>query len=267
VEPNTATVNGICLHYDRFASGGQPFVFSHGITDNGRCWWVFARSFEDSYDIITVDARGHGLSDAPEEDYALETHVEDLAGLIRALDLEKPILMGHSMGGAIVARLAAKYPAVPHAVILEDPVFMFDPPDRTAQDIAMRKSTFRAEIEERHAMTHEQLVRLCTDEVHPGWAREEAEFWAEAKQQVSPHIVGIFGTMPSLQESFSYITAPTLILKSDDDDATQARNREAAALLPDGKLVHVAGAGHNVRRDRPEATRAEVEAFLATLFS
>ena len=50
-----------------------------------------------------------------------DVQVEDLAGLIKELKLERPILMGHSMGSASVAQFAAKYPDVPRAVILEDP--------------------------------------------------------------------------------------------------------------------------------------------------
>ena len=116
--------NGIRLHYWRTGGAKPALVMAHGSSDDALCWTNLAKEFQDRYDIIMFDARGHGLSDPPTAADPADVQVEDLAGLIKALKLEKPILMGHSMGSASVAHFAAKYPDVPRAVILEDPALV-----------------------------------------------------------------------------------------------------------------------------------------------
>jgi pimeloyl-ACP methyl ester carboxylesterase len=113
--------NGIRLHYWRTGGAKPALVMAHGSSDDGLCWTNLAKELTDRYDVIMFDARGHGLSDPPTAADPVDVQVEDLAGLIKALKLDKPILMGHSMGSASVAWFAAKYPDVPRAVILEDP--------------------------------------------------------------------------------------------------------------------------------------------------
>ncbi|PJF47663.1 MAG: alpha/beta hydrolase [Chloroflexi bacterium] len=59
--------------------------------------------------MVAPDARGHGLSNAPERGYAAADHAADVAALIRALELNRPIVMGHSMGGAVATPVAAQH--------------------------------------------------------------------------------------------------------------------------------------------------------------
>ena len=73
--------NGIRLHYTRTGGDGPPLVLAHGVTDDGLCWSPVAAALEPAYDVIMVDARGHGRSEAPEHDYDPMTQAADLAGL------------------------------------------------------------------------------------------------------------------------------------------------------------------------------------------
>ena len=116
--------NGIRIHYWRTGGSKPPLVLAHGSSDDGLCWTNLAKELEARFDVIMFDARGHGLSDPPAAPDAADVQVEDLAGLIKELKLQKPILMGHSMGSASVAHFAATYPEVARAVILEDPALV-----------------------------------------------------------------------------------------------------------------------------------------------
>ncbi len=87
--------NGIRIHYWRTGGDRPVLLMAHGSSDDGLCWTNLARELEDEYDIIMPDARGHGLSDPPSKSDSADAQAEDLTGLIRALDLEKPIMMGH----------------------------------------------------------------------------------------------------------------------------------------------------------------------------
>jgi N-formylmaleamate deformylase len=113
--------NGINVHYYRTGGDRPALVLAHGITDNGPCWTRLARALKNEYDLIMVDARGHGRSDAPASGYTNADHAADVAGMIQALNLDKPALVGHSMGAAISATLAAQYPGLTRGLVLEDP--------------------------------------------------------------------------------------------------------------------------------------------------
>jgi pimeloyl-ACP methyl ester carboxylesterase len=147
--------NGIRIHYWRTGGTGKPaLVLAHGSSDDALCWTNLATVFQDRYDIIMFDARGHGLSDPPTEADAADVQVEDLAGLIKALKLDKPILMGHSMGSASVAHFAAKYPDVPRAVILEDPALVRPATPPGAAPAAPWRSAWRTAADARGAPRH-----------------------------------------------------------------------------------------------------------------
>ena len=66
-------------------------------------------------------------------------------------------------------------------------------------------------------------------------------------------------------ELFKKIKVPTLILKADADAETRAKNEAVAASLAQGKIVHIDGAGHNVRRERKAALLAALKEFLGNL--
>ena len=81
--------NGIRMHYHRTGNGEKPsVVLCHGFSDNGLCWTPVARALEKDYDVFMVDARGHGLTDAPEEGYSTEDRADDVAAFVQALTLK-----------------------------------------------------------------------------------------------------------------------------------------------------------------------------------
>jgi pimeloyl-ACP methyl ester carboxylesterase len=267
-ESATVNANGINIHYWRTGGEGKPvIIMAHGITDYGLNYASLAKKFEDQYDIIMYDARGHGHSDKPEDDYSVESHVEDLVGLIKALGIEKPILMGHSMGGGTVSLLASKYPDLPRAVILEDPAGMLVNPNASPEQMQQYAAKWTEAIVADKAMGKEKLIELVRTERHPGWTDADYDGWAEAKMLVSPNVAKIVGGtgFGDSSEIFPKITAPTLILKADAEPDERKKHLAVAELLPNGRLVHIDGAGHVIRLDEPEATEREVRAFLESL--
>jgi pimeloyl-ACP methyl ester carboxylesterase len=255
--------NGIRLHYWRTGGGAgkAPLVMAHGSSDDALCWTNLATEFQDRYDIIMFDARGHGLSDPPTAADPADVQVEDLAGLIKALKLEKPILMGHSMGSASVAHFAAKYPDVPRAVILEDPALVrpATPPGAAQPTVEERQAILLT----RNNQTEAELVAGCMKN-SPKWGKSECEFWAPSKRRHHPYTIRTTpAARPPMSELFAKITAPTLILKADAQGELRTQNEEVARLLTKGKIVHITGAGHNVRRENRPQTIEVMRAFLS----
>ena len=252
--------NGIRIHYWRTGGNKPPLVMAHGSSDDGLCWTNLAREFQDQYDIIMFDARGHGLSDPPSPSDPPDVQVEDLAGLITELKLGRPILMGHSMGSSSVARFAAKYPDAARAVILEDPGWLPRPRRRRAR----RRKRRGAALDDPHTQQHDRTgVGGRLHEELPKWGRSECEFWAPSKRRHHPSTVpNVPSALPPVGDLFPKITAPTLILKADAQGDLRKQNEDIASRLPRGKIVHIEGAGHNVRRENKAQTIEAMKAFL-----
>lgn len=257
--------NGITLHYYRTGGDKPPLVLSHGITDNGLCWTRVARELAREYDVVMVDARGHGLSDAPEEGYAPEDHATDLAGLIEGLDLGQPGLIGHSMGASIVATLAANFPHLVRGAILEDPPWRPRNTHLPSDEQEARMEEWRASILERKSRSRQEIIAHGR-EIHPNWDEQEFDAWAEAKSQVSPNVAKfVLDRSTPWTDLVPKITCPTLLVTGDPELSaivTPQIAAEAAELNPNLEVVRINGAGHNIRREGYEAYLAAVTAFL-----
>jgi pimeloyl-ACP methyl ester carboxylesterase len=211
-----------------------------------------AQALEEKYDLVMFDARGHGLSSAPETGYAPEDHVTDLVGLVSALGLEKPVLGGHSMGAANVALAAATYPDLASCLILEDP------PWRGEYDVmerANRVSAWLDDVVVKQSWTCEQIIADARPRA-PTWADVEWEPWAEAKLQVSAAVfdwIDLGDPPDPWQDVVHRIACPALLITGDvalDAIVSPEIAREAVALCSNLQIAHVPKAGHSIRRDR-----------------
>lgn len=261
-------VNGIRIHYNRTGQGEKPaIIMAHGITDNGLCWSPLAHALENEYDIIMVDARGHGLSDKPESGYTYANHAADLAGMIDALGLERPIVIGHSMGGASTAYLADHYPDHVSRLILEDPGWLSsEVGTQPAPEVTEQR---RREFAERLAWRQTQPlgeITADTRRLNPLWRNAEFPAHSESKLQVSPNVLQIIGTptkpwweiVPALQ-------CPTLVITGEKERGAIITESQAVAITSLNPLVTVVkinGAGHNIRRDQFDTFLSEVRHFL-----
>ncbi|MGC9467132.1 MAG: alpha/beta fold hydrolase, partial [Anaerolineae bacterium] len=261
--------NGIQLHYWRTGDGTKPpLVLCHGFSDNGLCWTPVARALEADFDIIMVDARGHGLSEAPDEGHTTPVRAADLAELVKALDLEKPAALGHSMGGAMVSTAAAGYPGLFGKVILEDPAWWEqDSPRRTMTDrerTLWRTQRHERVVAQRH-MSRAALVALCREE-SPTWSEAEIGPWALSKQQLSPKVVSDEEAYPTpWREIAKAITVPTLLITADPEKGglvTPEMAQAATELNPNIQVVHIEGVGHSIRRENFDAFIRAVRDFL-----
>lgn len=113
--------NGVRVHY-RVEGTGRPLVLQHGFTESIEDWSEcgYVHALKDQYQLIMIDARGHGGSDKPHDprSYRLETRVGDVVAVLDALGIEKGHFWGYSMGGWIGFGMAAFAPKrVDHLVI------------------------------------------------------------------------------------------------------------------------------------------------------
>ena len=114
VIPSTQFVplsTGVTLHTRQWPGARRPFVLLHGLSSNLRTWeQVGARLAAAGHAVVTVDQRGHGLSDKPADGYDFASITADLAALLDALELDQPFIAGQSWGGNVVLEFGARYP-------------------------------------------------------------------------------------------------------------------------------------------------------------
>ncbi len=113
--------NGIRLNVRKWPGAGTPCILIHGLAEGGFVWDDFATDLVGSYPVFAIDLRGHGQSDwDSQERYDLATHVADVDHVINQLGLERFIIIGHSLGGDIAARIMILRPREVVAAVIVD---------------------------------------------------------------------------------------------------------------------------------------------------
>ena len=261
--------NGLKIHYLRTGGSKPPLMLAHGLTDNSLCWMPLVQRLEQDYDCIMVDARGHGQSDVPEAGYTNADHAADYAGVIAALHLSRPAMIGHSMGAATIAFLAAHYPDLVSAIVLEDPPWRPQAEKVTPEQATTFAEAWRANVIAQRSLPRAALLEAGRKD-RPTWSAAEFVGWATAKQQVSPNALNYVSELSTPWWEFvAKITCPTLLVTADvalgavvSPETAQA----VVALNPNLRVAHIAGAGHNIRREQFELYVRTVHEFLAEVF-
>lgn len=265
------TVDDENIHYYRMGDPEKPpVVLLHGFTDAGLCWLRLATDLAPDYHLVMIDAIGHGQSGGPEHGFR-ERAVSDVRAVIESLGLDRPALIGHSMGAATAAGVAAEASERLRSVVLEDPPWRDDAPAPapvgTSQGsrAPLRSPAWAEWMRAFKAMSPAERHAAAPAE-RPAWADIDRLHWADAKAQFNLAILDAPDPpRPPWREIVGKITCPVLLVAADPERGgivTPAVAEEAARLWRTGRAVRIADAGHNIRRDRYEPFRAAVTAFL-----
>ncbi len=112
--------DGVKIQLATWEGNGKQILCIHGITANCRFWDCLASAFSPHHRVMAMDLRGRGLSDKPLTGYSIEHHCKDILALMNDQGLERPVLMGHSLGAFISLVFAAQYPQRVDRLILVD---------------------------------------------------------------------------------------------------------------------------------------------------
>jgi pimeloyl-ACP methyl ester carboxylesterase len=223
-----------------------------------------ARALAEEYDVIMPDARGHGKSSVPELGYRYEDHAGDVIGLIEALKLTRPVLIGHSMGGMTAALVASREPKLLGGLILADPSFLSPKVQREVRD---------SDVADQHRRYLSQSPGQVIDEItidmrrrHPHRSQEIIELIARARLQTSMSAFDVLKPPnPDFKRFMSTIEIPSLLVKGDGGVVTPEVAAELQRLNPKLQVQTIHKASHGLHYDQPEQFAAVVNAFLAAL--
>lgn len=257
-QSGTVPVSGGHLAWHRTGGTSPVVVLSHGLTDNGLCWSRFTAALADEFDVVMLDARGHGASSRMPPD-GTSNPGQDLAEAIDGLGLNRPIAIGHSVGARATAAFAAAHPDLAAIVILEDPPLL---PLFDGSDLSAKQSRFREQVRQTQALPDHALAELGRTQ-GAGWHADEFPAWVQSKRQVDPAAWPNFAV--PWQRDLAALTVPTLLIGGEPERGamvTPELAEEAEALNPLIRAVRIAGAGHNIRRENFADYLATVRTFL-----
>ncbi len=250
--------------------GATTLLLMHGLTDSGECWTDAAARWVPRYRVLAWDARGHGTSarfTREQLDAGVgETMLADAVAVLEALreqGVERPVLVGHSMGGGTAGSVAATRPDLVRATVLEDPALGEDP-EETAEDRLQAGDQRVTDAQQWHDDPDGALAKGMAD--NDGWPSSEYAGWARAKTQTDLAMLatGQARVRRAWQEVAAEIAVPSLVLTCEDEylwDDTKRAELDALGN-PHLHVVKVDGADHCIRRSRSEAFHALVDPWL-----
>jgi non-heme chloroperoxidase len=219
------TRDGTEIYYKDWGRG-RPITFSHGWPLNADAWdeqMFFLASH--GFRCIAHDRRGHGRSSQPWDGNDLDTYADDLAALMRALDLRSAVMIGHSTGGGEVTRYIGRYGTerVSKVVLISaiPPLLLQTPANRAGLPIEVFDD-IRAAVAGDRAQYCRELSAAFYGSNRPGSKVSpavEKAFWLwcmQAGLKGALDCIKAFSEM-DLTEDLKRIDVPTLIVHGDDD--------------------------------------------------
>jgi 3-oxoadipate enol-lactonase len=258
-------VNGVHLAVE--AEGHGPAVLLiHGYPLD-RTIWRDSLAGLNGFRWITPDLRGMGRSDAPDLGYSIATYADDLAALLTALNEERAIVCGISMGGYIAFELIRRHRDRVRALILMDTRAEADSPEgKKARDNAVATAREGGAA----AIAQEMIPRLLAPDAPT--VRPQVVERMRKMIEATP-VAGIVGALTAMRDRVdstpllpSLKDLPTLVVTGAQDAliSPEAAQRMAEAI-PGARLATIAGAGHLPPVEQPEATARVLADFLKGL--
>lgn len=242
-------------------SAAPPLVLVHGLTDDGTCWPDAVARWGGSWRILAVDQRGHGESPrftAEQIQRAPAVLEADLAEILKGLG-QRAVVVGHSLGGLMAARVAAKHPSLVRALVLEDPARPRG--EGTPESDIARQRFSREQVAFVDAVTTDPEGEVERMRSETPWSETELAPWAPAKAKVDRNYLthGLFLGSRAWEGLFDLLEVPTLIVVPVDGEMAPDPTLIANPLV---RVVEVPEAGHCIRRDNPAGFHAVVDPFL-----
>jgi pimeloyl-ACP methyl ester carboxylesterase len=246
------------LYYEQSGHGDPPIVFVHGWCCDHTFFQPQYDHFQASHAVATLDLRGCGKSDRPEDGYDIPTLADDVAWLCREAGIAKPVIVGHSLGGMIGIELAARYPSLPTAIVAVDPGPISLTPEARSEFEAFATQMGGPDGEDvRRTWVDSDGMFLATDDADR--RRKIVETMCAVPLEVAAQVIRGAISWNGVG-ALLLCQAPLLVLR-----ACTGGNNDPARLLdlkPDVHIGVTVGAGHFNQLEVPEQVNSMIERFM-----
>ncbi|WP_217362812.1 alpha/beta fold hydrolase [Roseicella sp. DB1501] len=264
------TDDGIDLHVEE-AGSGTPLVFVHEFAGDARSWEPQLRFFARRYRCIAFNARGYPPSDVPHDPaaYSQDRATDDIAAVIRGLDLAPAHVVGLSMGAFATLHLGLRHPHLARSLTAAG-VGYGAAPGKRAQ--------FRAEVDATADRIAEEGMWKMARSYGRGPTRlvfeeKDPRGYAEFLSQLAEHdtdgaaltMRGVQRERPSLFEfeaAFRRMRLPCLVICGDEDDPTLEPGLFLKRTIPTSALMVMPRCGHAMNLEDPDAFNRGVLDFI-----
>ena len=271
------------VHYLDWDGDGTSVVLLHGLASSCRIWDLTAPRLARRCRVVTVDQRGHGLTDRPDSDYTFSEVCGDLEAFLGALGFERPVLAGHSWGAGVVLQYAAEHPGEVRGLVLvdggmteisawltwEEAEKVMRPPDIDGTPVE-RFVEFASRWPHIRDVWSPQIEEMLI----ANFLVREGRVYRRLRMENHMKVVrAIYGQKPT--ELYARITAPVLLVPANRQPETeqekawqQAREKgieRALRLLPDARLRVMEGTPHDIPVFRPEHLASAIGDFVEGL--
>lgn len=269
----TIRVNGLELHYlDHGGEAAVDAVALHGFALNCHSFDEVAPALSDQLRWYALDQRGHGHSEraAEIEDYSRNHMADDIRGFIASRCLERPVVLGHSMGGMNAMTFAAAHPDALRALVLIDvgPGVNVDGAQQVRQFVAgpYELDSLDEWVEMTHRYypfrTKEGIRKRLEVSLRETPEGKMAKMFDERFRKAD--FRGVAEDRDGIWEIAKALAVPTLLLHGEKSPVLKREQAEEfAARVPVVRLVTIPEAGHSVAGDQPSAFVEAVRDFLS----
>jgi pimeloyl-ACP methyl ester carboxylesterase len=268
--PHVTTPDGVKLHYEE-AGSGTPIVFVHEFAGDLRSWDPQLSHFSRRYRCIAYNARGYPPSDVPEsvERYSQDHARDDVLAVMDALNIPKAYVVGLSMGGFATLHFGIKYSARALGLVVAGCGYGAVPAQREAFQQSSRENAkvmLEQGMQAFAAGYGHNAFRLQLREKDPrGFARYIRYLTEHSPKGSANTMLGYQARRPSLYDlkaEMAAITAPTLVVAGDEDDATLEPGLLMKRTIPRAGLVVLPWSGHALNLEDPALFNRIVEDFF-----
>ena len=249
--------NGIVLHAEERGSGDPSLVFLHYYGGSSRTWRHVTASLAPAFRTITIDHRGWGESDAPEDGYHLADLAADAEGVIAALNLRPYVLVGHSMGGKVAQVMASRQPVGLAGLILVAP----SPPSPMVMPAQAREVMAGA-----YASRETVEAAIDTMLTAKPLSAQDREQVIEDSLRGAPQAKAAWPKFTSLEDIAAQvgdISVPTLVIAGELDrvDPPIRLRTELLTRIPQAVMHVLPDTGHLSMLESPDAVAGLIAEF------
>ncbi|XOV81699.1 MAG: alpha/beta fold hydrolase [bacterium] len=246
--------NGATIDYNTCGTGATTILLTHGYSGTQKMWDPQLKALAAAHQVITWDVIGHGASDSPTdpERYACSEVLADMAAILDAVNVDRAVIGGLSLGGYLSLAFHAAYPTRTQALILADtgPGYRNDEAREQWNKMARgRAKYFRLR----------GLDELDADDPAHGGTHRSAQGLALAAEHLLVQYDGhVMASLPT-------IDVPVLVIVGENDTPFVQPSQYMAGKIPGAELVTLPDAGHVANIDSPELFNKSVVGFLQNL--